>query len=583
LSALDAVALLAVLASLAVGAWSLRPRRRADASRRADADRASVRDASARIRAEEELRQSEERMRLVLDAVDDGIWDWDVARDLMVFSPRAASLLGRLPGDLPNLAAVRSVLRPDELAAFDAQLAGLLDDSAPFLEIEVPVVTAAGESRWMLVRGRVVSRDREGRALRALGTISDVTERNRLKAGLALADRMASVGTLAAGVAHEMNNPLTYVTANLAHAKDLIEKTAALGGAPVDVAGLVGQLRGALDDALQGADRVARIVKDLKTFSRDDESRQPVDARAALESALQLARGEIKKRARLLRDLQDIPLVDGSESRLGQVFLNLLVNAAQAVPDGAPERHEIRVSSRVHQGWVEISVEDTGCGIPREVLGRIFDPFFTTKPVGTGTGLGLAICHEIVAAFGGEIGVESEVGRGSRFTVRLRPARAEDAARAPASAGQAPEQPAPRRARILVVDDETLVAEAIERVLSSDHDVVAVGSGRAALQRLGDGPFDAVVCDLLMPEMSGADFWAELHRRDPGLAARTVLVTGAGLLDEARSAMGAFSGPIVEKPFTVGDLRQAIGQVLARPPGGAPPRGGAQGTTLPTR
>jgi PAS domain S-box-containing protein len=565
LSALDVAAILVVLASLAVGGWSLRPRRRRASPPLAGADPA-LRDASARIRAEEELRQSEERMRLVLDAVDDGIWDWDVARDLMVFSPRAASLLGRLPGDLPNLAAVRSVLRTDELAAFDAQLAGLLDGSAPFLEIEVPVVTGAGESRWMLLRGRVVSRDRNRAALRALGTISDVTERNRLKAGLALADRMASVGTLAAGVAHEMNNPLTYVTANLAHARELIETAATLRGAPPELPSLLGPLRGALDDALQGADRVARIVKDLKTFSRDDERRLPVDARAALESALQLARGEIRKRARLVRDLEDVPLVDGSESRLGQVFLNLLVNAAQAIPDGAPERHEIRVSSRVRDGWVEISVADTGCGIPREVLGRIFDPFFTTKPVGTGTGLGLAICHEIVAAFGGEIGVESEVGHGSRFTVRLRPSRAAAAPAARASAEEAPDRRAPPRARILVVDDEELVAEAIERILSSDHDVVAVGSGRDALRRLGDGGrFDAVVCDLLMPEMSGADFWAELHRRDPTLAARTILVTGAGLLDEARTAMGAFSGPIVEKPFTAGDLREAIGRVLARP------------------
>jgi PAS domain S-box-containing protein len=561
----DAAAVLAVLASLGIGVWSLRPRRSGRSSRPQPAgDRGAVQDASARIRAEEELRQSEERMRLVLDAVDDGIWDWDVARDLMIFSPRAASLLGRLPGDLPNLAAVRSVMRPDELAAFDAGLAGLLDDSGPFFEMELPVLTAAGESRWMLLRGRVVSRDRNGAALRALGTISDVTERNRLKASLALADRMASVGTLAAGVAHEMNNPLTYVTANLAHARDLLRKSPALQDASGEVSSVVEQLRGALDDALQGADRVARIVKDLKTFSRDDERRQPVDARAALESALQLARGEIKKRARIVRDLDDVPLVDGSESRLGQVFLNLLVNAAQAIPDGAPERNEIRVSSRVRQGWVEISVEDTGCGIPREVLGRIFDPFFTTKPVGTGTGLGLAICHEIVAALGGEIGVESEAGAGTRFTVRLRPSRGASSPQPAAPAPRKAERPAPRRARILVVDDEALVAEAMERVLSEDHDVVAVGSGRAALKHLVEGRFDAVICDLLMPEMSGADFWAELHRRHPELASRMVLVTGAGLLEDARNAMGAFDGPIVEKPFTAADLRAAVGRVLPR-------------------
>lgn len=562
MSALDAAAVVAILASLAVGLRSLRPRRReAAGAPREPGDRLALRDASARIRAEEELRQSEERMRLVLDAVDDGIWDWDVARDLMVFSPRAASLIGRLPGDLPNLAAFRSVLGPDELSAFDAKLTGLLDDTAPFFEMELPVLTGAGDSRWMLVRGRVVSRDRAGAPLRALGTISDVTERNRLKAGLALADRMASVGTLAAGVAHEMNNPLTYVTANVAHARDVIERSAAVRGAPPEVGALMTELRGALDDALQGADRVARIVRDLKTFSRDDESRHAVDARAAMESALQLAQGEIKRRARIVRDLRPVPAVDASESRLGQVFLNLLVNAAQAIPDGSPERHEIRVSTRVHEGKVEIAVEDTGCGIPREVLGRIFDPFFTTKPVGTGTGLGLAICHEIVAAFGGEIAVESEVGQGTRFTVRLAPsAVAAVAAPAPGPAAQA--RPAARRSRVLVVDDEQLVAEAIERVLAEEHEVVTVGGGRAALERLRVERFDVVVCDLLMPEMSGADLWAELHREDPALATRFVVVTGAGLLEDARGAIAGYDGPIVEKPFTAADLRAAVADVL---------------------
>ncbi len=564
MSLLDVAAVVAILASLGVGLWSLRPRRRepSEPPQQQAADRLAVPDASARIRAQEELRQSEERMRLVLDAVDDGIWDWDVARDLMIFSPRAASLLGRLPGDLPNLASFRAALRPDELGSFDAKVRGLLDDSAPFLEQEVPVVTGAGESRWMLVRGRVVSRDRAGAPMRALGTISDVTERNRLKAGLALADRMASVGTLAAGVAHEMNNPLTYVTANLAHARDVIERSAAPGARP-DVATLVDELRGALDDAQQGADRVARIVRDLKTFSRDDESRQPVDVRVALASALHLARSELKRRARVVEDVEPVPLVDASESRLGQVFLNLLVNAAQAIPDGSPERHQIRVSTRLHDGWVEISVEDTGCGIPREVLARIFDPFFTTKPVGTGTGLGLAICHEIVAAFGGDIGVESEVGEGTRFTVRLRPSAA-GAIPASAPGRGAPERAAVRRARILVVDDEPLVAEAIERVLAPEHEVVAVGGARLALERTAKARFDLVVCDFLMPEMSGADFWAELGRRDPALAARTILVTGAGEIDEVRSAMGGFEGPIVEKPFTAAEIRAAVAGVLSR-------------------
>jgi two-component system, cell cycle sensor histidine kinase and response regulator CckA len=188
----------------------------------------------------------------------------------------------------------------------------------------------------------------------------------------------------------------------------------------------VSEWRGVLSEAREGAERVRQIVRQLKSFSRPDEERMDaVDVHAVLDSAVMLAANEIKHRARLKRDYGPVPRVMGNEGRLCQVFLNLVVNAAQAIAEGAVEKNEIRLNTRLgHDGKVLVEVQDTGSGIPREALGRIFDPFFTTKPVGVGTGLGLAICHGIITGLGGDILVESEPGRGTTMRVVL-PATAE--------------------------------------------------------------------------------------------------------------------------------------------------------------
>ncbi len=168
------------------------------------------------------------------------------------------------------------------------------------------------------------------------------------------------------------------------------------------------------------------IVQDLKTLSRPDEaSNGPVDLGAVVRSAVKIASHELRSRARVVEDIQDVPPVLGHAARLGQVFLNLLINAAQAIPEGNVEAHEVRVVARrcSHGREVEVEVRDTGCGIPPEHLERIFDPFFTTKPVGEGTGLGLSVCHSILSAMDAKIRVESQVGKGTRFYLELPVAR----------------------------------------------------------------------------------------------------------------------------------------------------------------
>ncbi|BDG08811.1 two-component system sensor histidine kinase NtrB [Anaeromyxobacter paludicola] len=239
-------------------------------------------------------------------------------------------------------------------------------------------------------------------------SVRDVTERRLMESRLAFTDRIASVGSLAAGVAHEINNPLSYVISNLSYLAE------ALAGQP----GLPDEVHSALREAAEGAERVRRIVRDIRAFSRpDDERHGPVDLKRVVEGAISLASNELRHRAKLVRDLGEGVLAWGNEARVGQVALNLLVNAAQAIARGSAAENEIRVSTRRVPEGVELTVRDTGSGMPPEVQARIFDPFFTTKPVGVGTGLGLFICQRIVAELRGSISVESEPGRGTTFRV----------------------------------------------------------------------------------------------------------------------------------------------------------------------
>ncbi|ATB46746.1 PAS domain S-box protein [Corallococcus macrosporus] len=385
----------------------------------------------------------------------------------------------------------------------------------------------------------------------------DLTERYQMQARLMLAQRMASVGTLAAGVAHEINNPLAYLTANLAFARE------ELASAMPRLAECVASAQAALAEAQQGADRVRSIVRDLKTFSRVDSAESAeVDIRQVLESTLNLATTEIRHRARLVKQLDAVPTVVGNESRLGQVFLNLLVNAAQAIPAGTPERHEIRVVTRLSgDGRVCVEVSDTGAGIAKDHLPRLFDPFFTTKEPGVGTGLGLSICHSLVTALGGEIHVTSEPGKGSTFQVLLNPSQRPEAARPPPAP---PPPPAQRRGRLLVVDDEPLVCTALGRTLRPHHDVTLSTRAQEALERIDAGErFDVVFCDLMMPGMSGMDFYSALQARHPEQARRVIFLTGGAVTPQARAFLESVPGPHLEKPFAGRELLSLIQERLA--------------------
>ena len=256
-----------------------------------------------------------------------------------------------------------------------------------------------------------LERRQDGTPFRVIGSLDDVTEAKRHEQRLILAERMAAMGTLAAGVAHEINNPLAYAKGNVEYVLERLR----------DAKGIDPDIVSALEEAREGAERVRRIVQDIRLFARPEgESIAPIDVDRVVEAALTFVADDLSRRGRLEKELRSPPPVSGNETRLGHVVLTLLMNAIQALPEGSPDTNVVRVETGVDdRGRVLVSVRDTGPGMPSEVIGRIFDPFFTTKVVGSGTGLGLAIAHSIVSSLGGEIAVDSAPGAGSTFRVTL--------------------------------------------------------------------------------------------------------------------------------------------------------------------
>ncbi|HET6585166.1 MAG TPA: response regulator [Nannocystaceae bacterium] len=397
-------------------------------------------------------------------------------------------------------------------------------------------------------------------------------DRRRMQEQLLVSDRMASLGTLAAGVAHEINSPLAAILANL---EVVMDDLAALAPAalarPPHAADWAAWVRAQVEktleplhDACEAALRVRDVSRDLKVFSRGDEQRLgAVDVRQVMESSLRMAQNEIRHRAELVREYSDVPPVHANDTRLGQVFLNLVVNAVQSLPEESAERHRIRVVIRPEaEGRVCVEVHDTGAGIPADVLPQIFDPFFTTKPIGVGTGLGLAICHRIVTSLGGEITVQSERGVGSVFSVSL-PVAAEPTIDA-TPAAVAPQSTSAPRGRILAIDDDVMVSGALQRLFGGAHEVSAANSAREALERFAAGErFDLILCDILMPEYTGIELFDRLSDELPEQAARMVFMTGGAFTPEARAFIERVPERVIEKPFDLPTLRALVDEMLS--------------------
>ncbi len=397
---------------------------------------------------------------------------------------------------------------------------------------------------------------REGRVEGGVGVVDDVTDRREIEARLARGERMASLGRLAAGVAHEINNPLAYVRTSLELARREITRFQENG----DHAHLERVLE-TVAHAEDGVERVRIIASDLKTFSRGDEgSWLLVDIARVAQSAINLAHNEIRHRAELSVDIEPaLPRVLGSETRFVQVLVNLLVNAAHAIEEKGEGRGRIALRMGREGGEVFIEVEDTGAGIPEGPVERIFEPFWTSKPKGVGTGLGLSICHGIVTSAGGDIRVvRSRPGEGTLIRVELPAAGGGAVPFEPDVRDTDPDAPA-GAGRILIVDDEVKLAQTLALALGDGFDVVVAGSGREALDVLADDrDWDLVLCDLMMPDVSGMDVYDAIVEQMPQLLPKLVFMTGGAFTSRARQFLKRYRPRRLQKPFALDEVERLL-------------------------
>jgi signal transduction histidine kinase len=360
------------------------------------------------------------------------------------------------------------------------------------------------------------------------------TERQLLQARMEQSDRLAALGALAAGIAHEVNNPLSYLAGTL----DRIEEEAARS-AP--------QLVGWVGRAQEGVARIHAITRGLGRYARaEDAARAPLSLGAAVEAALRLVRAEVSLRAELAVDVPaDLPPILAVEGHLVQVLVNLLINAAHAIPSGS--RGRVSVGAAVAEGRVRVEVRDDGVGMPAEVLARCFEPFFTTKAEGVGLGLGLPICQRLVVGMGGSIEVESEPGLGTTARVYL------DLA-APRAAEAGP-------ARVLVVDDEAEIVRLLEWAM---HPCL-VRSARDAAEAeaiLEDGGIDLVLCDIMLPGVSGLELYHRARAR--GGAPPFLFMSGGVYAEGLRARCEAEGLELIAKPFTLERVRARVAEKLGQ-------------------
>lgn len=492
-----------------------------------------VRDVTARTIGEEaeaaarrKLARTQEELRRVIERVPDGVLilhqnrlvyaNATLGRMLGVHEPE--TLIGRLLNELiadeddPNTSDL-NVLRA-RLRSSDGR--------------EVPVEFS-----------RPVSIEFEG-APATLLVARDLSERVQFEAQLRLADRLASLGTLSAGLAHEINNPLAYVLGNLELLMMDLERR---GAADPSVSQR-------LERAYEGAERVKQIVANLRNFARTgDEGVATLPLARSLEATLPLVARLVQERARFEVDVPDDLLVHASPAWVGQILLNLIVNAAQAIPPGAVDQNRVRVEARQDRDSVLIDVIDTGGGIPASARERIFDPFFTTKPPGEGTGLGLFICHELARRMGGTLVLLQTSPAGTTFRLRLR------SATRPAEVAPAPVAPARslRSARVLVIDDEKPLTEMFEACLET-HRVRSVHTAQEGLDAALAEDWDVIFCDAMLPDFSGMELFDRLRARRPEMAERVVFVTAGSWSPEIMAFFDRVPNPRLLKPFDVQDL-----------------------------
>ncbi len=415
--------------------------------------------------------------------------------------------------------------------------------------VTIGVEQPAGHLRWAVFRAI------PGPEGSAVVSFLDITEhleerreREQLRVKLALAERLAAVGTLAAGVAHEINNPLTSIIGNL----DL---------ATMKLQGRLPEVQHKISTAQNASLRVAEIVRTLRQFARVDlPEAHDFDVGEAVQTAVTLCVPTIRTMARVVTEAPgDNVRATGHPGKLVQVLVNLLVNAAHAYEGSDSSASSVRVRWWTEDDAVLIAVSDQGQGMPADVLRRARDPFFTTKEPGHGTGLGLSISHSLAEDMGGSLTLDSEQGQGTTATVRL-PASSETG---PSKAQGTAAESELRALRLLVVDDEADIREICKEALGGRHTVQTASDGVEALAVMEGWLPDLVLCDIAMSGMGGADLYQRVSTLHPELAGRFIFMTGAADFPASRAFLQQHTGPLLLKPFTLAAMYESIKEAWA--------------------
>jgi PAS domain S-box-containing protein len=517
---------------------------------------------------EQALRDSEERYALALEGANEGHWDWDVVTDRLFLSPKMKTLQGQpTDSEITTRSAWLSkvVIHPDDKPVFEAAIEDHLHGRTPRFECEYRTLQPDGAWCWLLSRGGCL-RDEAGTALRFVGSAIDISaekqaqmDKARLEAQLRQSQKMEAVGTLAGGIAHDFNNILGAILGY----GELAHQHAAEGSA----------LRRYLDNVMHAAGRAKILVDRILGFSRSGMGeRVPVNVQFIVEETLELLEASFPDGIRLEKRLEagDAAVI-GDATRLHQVVMNLCTNAMQAMARGGGtlwvilERAQLTETRAVSRGvlapraYVRLVVEDTGTGIPVEVVERIFDPFFTTKGVGEGTGLGLSLVHGIVTDLGGGIDVVSKMGHGTRFEIWIPVAGEthkpviEAEQELPQAAGE----------RVMIVDDERPLVDLTEEMLARlGYEPVGFDSSAAALRAFQAQPqqFDVILTDEAMPELTGTDLAREIRRLRSDVP--IILMSGYGGTQLTTRAASNGVNEVLRKPLQSRELGETLARVL---------------------
>ncbi len=517
---------------------------------------AYLRDITART----QLRLSEERYRLAIRGANDGIFEWDVEHGTAFYSERLEEIVGRKAKDLATIDSWHANVHEDDLEALKEETRKLLRGEIDRIIMEYRIRRSDGVERWVQVTAATV-RDSNGRVLRIGGSIGDITERKqadaeilRQREALYQSEKLSALGSLLAGVAHELNNPLSIVVGQAQMLKD------SAAGTPF------AERAGKIETA---AVRCARIARTFLAMARQRKpARRPVPLERIVEDVLSLLEYNLRSSGiaveRAFAD--ELPPVHADPDQINQVLSNLLVNAQQALASRpAPRRVRIEIAVTAPQ-WIELRVSDNGPGIPPQLRRRVFEPFFTTKPAGqgpgSGTGIGLAVSHGIASAHGGTLEAGEAATGGACFILRL---PLDAVSTQPAAIRSTTTIPAlVPGLTALVVDDEDGVADLLAEILTgSGFEVTIAENGQTALNRLRSEAFSVILTDLRMPGLDGPSLFARLRQEKPQLTERIIFVTGDTMSPDVADFLRDSGRPCLEKPFAPDDVRRTVAAVLA--------------------